>query len=238
LLDLLPERMKERNRVEWNRQGERVEAVSALLYDELVVEETRGAMPEPEEAARVLAEKALEAGLHRFAEVETVEGLLARIRFAAGHFPMEEPSVERALRELSYGLRSFAELREATREGGLERALLGQLSGEAQRALERLAPERLRLPSGRMAKVRYVEGQTPSVASRLQDFFGLSETPRVAGGAVALVVHLLAPSQRPVQTTQDLAGFWERLYPQLRRELGRRYPRHAWPENPYNAFKD
>jgi ATP-dependent helicase HrpB len=60
----------------------------------------------------------------------------------------------------------------------------------------------------------------------------MMESPRVAGGKVPLVVHLLAPNQRPVQTTTDLAGFWERLYPQLRRELGRRYPRHAWPENP------
>jgi len=60
----------------------------------------------------------------------------------------------------------------------------------------------------------------------------MTESPRIARGKVPLVVHLLAPNQRPVQTTTDLAGFWERLYPQLRRELGRRYPRHAWPEKP------
>jgi ATP-dependent helicase HrpB len=88
------------------------------------------------------------------------------------------------------------------------------------------------LPSGRQAKVTYTDGQPPAVASRLQDFFGMRETPRVGGGRVNVVVHLLAPNQRPVQMTQDLAGFWERLYPQLRKELGRRYPRHAWPENP------
>jgi ATP-dependent helicase HrpB len=66
----------------------------------------------------------------------------------------------------------------------------------------------------------------------LQDFFGLRETPRVARGKISLVLHLLAPNQRPVQMTADLAGFWERLYPQVRRELSRRYPRHRWPENP------
>jgi ATP-dependent helicase HrpB len=66
----------------------------------------------------------------------------------------------------------------------------------------------------------------------LQDFFGMSETPRLARGAVPVVARLLAPNQRPVQTTTDLAGFWARLYPQVRRELSRRYPRHKWPEDP------
>jgi ATP-dependent helicase HrpB len=83
--------------------------------------------------------------------------------------------------------------------------------------------------------VRYERGQAPSVASRLQDFFGMREGPRVAGGRVRLVLQLLAPSQRPVQVTTDLAGFWSRHYPALRRELGRRYPRHSWPEDPLQA---
>ena len=74
----------------------------------------------------------------------------------------------------------------------------------------------------------------PSVASRLQDFFGMREGPRVAAGRVALVLRLLAPSQRPVQVTSDLAGFWQRHYKQVRRELSRRYPRHPWPEDPLN----
>jgi ATP-dependent helicase HrpB len=79
-------------------------------------------------------------------------------------------------------------------------------------------------------KVHYERGKPPWVASRLQDFFGMRETPRV--GKTPLVVHLLAPNQRPVQTTTDLAGFWERLYPEIRRQLSRRYPKHAWPEKP------
>ena len=71
--------------------------------------------------------------------------------------------------------------------------------------------------------------------SRLQDFFGLAAGPRLAGGRAALTLHLLAPNQRAVQVTSDLAGFWERHYPALRRELMRRYPRHAWPEDPLHA---
>jgi ATP-dependent helicase HrpB len=95
-----------------------------------------------------------------------------------------------------------------------------------------MAPERVLLKDGRQARVNYEADQPPWIASRLQDFFGLTQTPRVAGGRVALVAHLLAPSRRPVQVTHDLAGFWTRHYPAIRRELARRYPKHAWPEKP------
>jgi ATP-dependent helicase HrpB len=80
-------------------------------------------------------------------------------------------------------------------------------------------------------KVHYQAGKTPHIASRLQDFFGMEETPRIGPERTAVVLQLLAPNRQPVQTTTDLAGFWERLYPQVRRDLMRRYPRHAWPEN-------
>ena len=155
--------------------------------------------------------------------------------FASGHAPLSdlrEEDVNAALVFLCRGLRSFSELRTAAGHGGLERALLGRLGPGAEHLLRDVAPERIRLPGGRQARVRYARNQAPWVASRLQDFFGLRETPSVARGKVPLVVHLLAPNQRPVQTTTDLAGFWERLYPKVRRELSRRYPRHAWPENP------
>ncbi len=119
--------------------------------------------------------------------------------------------------------------------GGLRRALERRLPPGAERALDEIAPQVLRLPSGRRAKIQYRDDQPPWTASRLQDFFGLNETPRVANGKVALVLHLLAPNQRPVQMTTDLSGFWQRLYPQVRRELSRRYPRHKWPEDPTSA---
>jgi ATP-dependent helicase HrpB len=84
-------------------------------------------------------------------------------------------------------------------------------------------------------KIHYEAGRPPWIESRLQDFFGLAQGPAVAGGRVPLVLHLLAPNGRAVQVTTDLAGFWERHYPALRRELGRRYPRHSWPEDPLRA---
>ena len=135
--------------------------------------------------------------------------------------------VETALRELCQGRKSFAELKAAGP------SMIATLEHRANpHLLNTIAPTRVRLPSGRQTQIHYETGKPPWVASRMQDFFGMRETPRVANGKVPLVVHLLAPNQRPVQTTTDLAGFWERLYPQVRRELSRRYPRHAWPENP------
>ena len=100
------------------------------------------------------------------------------------------------------------------------------------KGLREKAPASLKLPSGRQTRIHYESGKPPWIASRLQDFFGLRETPKIGAKRTPVVVHLRAPNQRAVQTTTDLAGFWERLYPQLRRELMRRYPRHAWPERP------
>ena len=234
LLDLFPERVTETHAVEWNRAAERVEAIGALVYDGLAIEQTRSGAVDPEEAARLLAQKAWEAGYARFADPDEVTALLDRVAFAAQHSPIRphgEEDVRAALASLCSGLRSFGELAAAAGHGGLRRALEERL-GDSRRLLEQVAPERVRLAGGRQASVNYPPGHPPWIASRLQDFFGMREAPRVAGGGVPLVVHLLAPNQRPVQITSDLAGFWERHYPRVRRELHRRYPRHRWPEDP------
>ncbi len=223
LIELFPDRVREQSSVEWNRQTERVEAVSGLLYDELVIQESRGAMPDPEAAAQLLAQKALEAGIDRFVDRNALDEFLARIEFAGG----TAPDLSQALREVCLGLRSFTELKSAGAHfvSTLERKM-------GMRQLNEIAPPRIRLPSGRETKVHYEAGKPPWIASRLQDFFGMRETPRLGLERTPVVVHLLAPNQRAVQTTTDLAGFWERLYPQVRRELMRRYPRHSWPERP------
>lgn len=227
LIDLYPERVEAVSSVEWNRTQERVEAVSALRYDGFVIDETRGGKPDPGAASQLLAERALEAGLSRFADPEQLQAFLARAQFAADHSTL--PSVDSdtcaaAMRDLCHGRRSFAELAKQDLIAAL-RSRVPALS-----RLDEIAPARIRLPGGRHVRVNYEPGQAPWVASRLQDFFGMRDTPRIAG--IPVVVHLLAPNQRPVQTTTDLAGFWDRLYPRLRRELSRRYPKHAWPEKP------
>jgi ATP-dependent helicase HrpB len=152
-----------------------------------------------------------------------MDEFVARVQFAG----FEPPDMAQALKELCLGLRSFSELKNAA--ANLV-PLLEQKMG--MRRLEQVAPERIRLPSGRQTKVHYEPGKPPWIASRLQDFFGMRETPRIGPEQTPVVVHLLAPNRRAVQTTSDLAGFWERLYPQVRRELMRRYPRHSWPERP------
>lgn len=230
LIDLFADRVLDRRGVEWNRQAERVESVNALVYDELTIEETRGGAIDDEAAAKLLAAKAAEAGLARFTNPDDIDAFLARVEFAAEHSSLkrlEESDVRDALEGICYGLRSFGDIERAS--AGILPALAGKVDA---RLLDQIAPARLRLAGGRHAKVHYERGKSPWVASRLQDFFGMTESPRVAGGKVPLVIHLLAPNQRAMQTTTDLAGFWERLYPQLRKELGRRYPRHAWPEKP------
>jgi ATP-dependent helicase HrpB len=223
LIDLFPDRVREQSSVTWNRVTERVDAVSVLLYDQLVIQESRGAPPNVEAAAELLAQKSLEAGIERFVEVDALDDFMARVEFAG----FEPPEVPQVLRDLCAGLRSFAELKRAAAD--LVPVLEQKLG---KRRLNEIAPARIRLQNGRQTKVHYERGKPPWIASHLQDFFGMRDTPRIGLERKPVVVHLLAPNQRPVQTTTDLAGFWERLYPQVRRELMRRYPKHPWPERP------
>jgi len=109
-------------------------------------------------------------------------------------------------------------------------ALLARLPGHLAARLRDLCPDHLTLPSGRRVRVDYEAGPRPVIASKLQDFFGCRETPRVAGQPV--LIHLLSPAGRPVQITADLAGFWKTSYPLVRKELAGRYPKHKWPQDP------
>ncbi len=237
LLDLFSERVREEVEVRWNSQGERVEAHSRLLYENLVIEESRNPNADPARTREVLLRAALDKGIESFAEPEALRRLLARMGFVneasgAGTLPaVREAELEAVLGELCEGRRSFAELREA----GLLEALKARLSGQQLALLERLAPERIKLPGGRSVAINYETGKPPWIESRLQDFFGLAAGPAVAGGRVPLVLHLLAPNHRAVQVTTDLTGFWERHYPAIRKELCRKYPRHSWPEDPKTA---
>jgi ATP-dependent helicase HrpB len=223
LIDLFPERMREQSTIAWNRVTERVEAVSTLLYDDLVIQESRDSAPDPQDTADLLTLKALEVGIDRFVDGDALEGLKARIDFAG----LQQPDFTEALHNLCLGLRSFADLR------GAAKHLIPLVEQTIDaRLLQDAAPASIRLQGGRQAKIHYERGKPPWIASRLQDFFGMQDTPRIGPNRTPLVLHLLAPNQRAVQTTTDLRGFWERLYPQVRRELMRRYPRHAWPERP------
>jgi ATP-dependent helicase HrpB len=212
-----------------------------MMYDQLPVSEnrsTKAATRGGDAAARVLAEAALAAGLQKFVEPETVAAFLARVEFVAKTFPesstpaLNDDDVHEALIALCDGLKSFAELRTTAGKGGLIESLRQRLNSEQRRLLDKMAPEFVVIAGRRRVRVNYETGKQPWIESRLQDFFGMETGPVIAGGRTPLVIHLLAPNHRPVQVTTDLAGFWRRIYPQVRKELSRRYPRHAWPEDP------
>lgn len=229
LLDLFPERIAAEERYLWNRAAERVEEESALLYRGLVLESSVNSRPNSAGAAKVLAEKVKDSGWRKFLPVEETEQLLARVEFAARNGyagKLEEADLIEVLQLLCEGRCGFDQVRQAVAEGEFEYNLWRRLD---RGTLEEIAPERIKLSGGRSCPVQYVPGQTPWIQSRLQDFWGMNETPRVARGAVPVLVHLLAPNRRPVQVTQDLGSFWTKLYPELRTQLSRRYPKHSWP---------
>ena len=180
-------------------------------------------------AAAVIGDAAL---LGRLAGQESP--LLARLAFLARVRPelaIPEDVLAGAVRACAAGRRTVAELRQADLGG----AIRGFLSHVQRQALEREAPTRCPLPSGREAPITYAADHPPTVDARIQELFGLLETPRLGGGRVPLVVQLLAPNHRPVQVTDDLASFWRTTYFEVRKQLRGRYPKHAWPDDPLTA---
>jgi len=223
LLDLQPQALREQTDLVWEPARERVEVVSRLLYDQLTLEETRR-LPRPDEseaAARILLDHA-----GAIPDPDALARLRARVAIVSRHCPesgieaLSDATLRARLEEAARGVTSLRELREAD-----------LLSSLTPADLDRFAPDQVVLPGGRKLRIEYAEGQPPSVRSRLQDFFGLQRGPSICNGRVPLTLHLLAPSGRAQQVTQDLAGFWQRHYPAIRRELMRKYPKHAWPEN-------
>ena len=234
LLEFAPDEIADADQLQWNPKSEQVERVQKTSFRDLVLEEKRGPAPASESAAAVLAQAARAAPIEHFIDSEALENwagrseLLSRTFPEAGFAQLTDDLLRSILAELAAGKRSFAELQHPR----LLDALAGRFTPEQVRLWRTMTPERISLPGGRQLKVHYSKGKPPWVESRLQDFFGMSRGPTVCGGKTPLVIHLLAPNQRAVQVTHDLAGFWDRHYPAIRRELSRKYPRHPWPEDP------
>jgi ATP-dependent helicase HrpB len=232
LFELYEERIELTDELVWNPERERVDRVAAMRWGAVTLDETRSAAPPSPEAARLLTLAARERP-ERFLRSDAALALVARLALLASRYPerglpSDVPSLlDASLAEAASEATSFAEL-DALDLGGL---VLGSLPGDAGRLLETETPERIRLAGGRSVEVHYELGKPPWIESRLQDFFGSSDGPRILAGSLPVTLHLCAPNQRAVQVTSDLAGFWERHYPTIRRELMRRYPRHSWPED-------
>ncbi|HYO14312.1 MAG TPA: ATP-dependent helicase HrpB [Thermoanaerobaculia bacterium] len=218
-------------------ERERAAAWKRTRLDDLVLAESE-VPPDAGEAGDMLARAAAER-LDRALPLDDPEvaSFLARARCLREWMPdlglpaFDEAFLRGLLPTLAAGRRSFAELRRAP----LLDALRGALTWEQLQALDREAPERLEVPSGSRIRLAYEPGRPPILAARIQEMFGLAETPRIAAGRVPVLLHLLAPNGRPQQVTHDLRSFWESTYPQVRKELAGRYPKHAWPQDPWNA---
>lgn len=205
--------------LEWDASAGRVRKVHRYLFGELVLDETKSwAEPGPE-AGEVMFANLPENAV----DLSHLDQLTARLEVVRKAFPEREvelPDRERLLREACAQATSVKEV---------SRLIHPRVPPD----LDQLAPLRVPIPGrSKGAPVLYQPGQAPSLASRLQDFFGLERTPTICKGRVPLVLHLLAPNRRAVQITTDLSGFWERTYPRVRSELRRKYPKHAWPEDP------
>ncbi len=224
--------------IHFDLDAERVTAFRRLRFDDLILEETPAAPPSAEAVAEVLVAAAA-AYLDRvLPPPDSASGLyLTRVRCLRQWLPelnlpaFDDAELREVLPWLASGCRSFADLRNA---GWLE-ALQGKLTHAQRQAVEREAPERLEVPSGSHVKLQYEVGRPPVLAVRIQELFGLAETPRIADGRVRVLLHLLAPNYRPQQITDDLASFWANTYAQVRKDLRARYPKHAWPEDPTAA---
>jgi ATP-dependent helicase HrpB len=191
-----------------------VRAFAQDWYDRLLLGE-RPVPPDPEAAAGVLAQALESRGLGKEAE-----RLQRRLRVAG-----LEADLHAAVLGACRGRTTLPSLDETER----------WLDPGTRGRLDRLAPLRLELPSGRTAALDYREDGSVVAAAKLQELFGLAETPRIGPRQLPVVFELLAPNGRPVQTTRDLRSFWERTYPEVRKELRGRYPRHPWPDDPWTA---
>ncbi len=195
-------------------EGDAVRAFARELYQQLVLEE-RPVAPDPEKCAPLIVEALRRRGLG-----DEGERVRRRLRFAGTAVDLDQ-----LLLEASTG---------RTRVPALD--LAGLLSHSQRRELERLAPETIPLPSGRAARLDYRDDGSVAAAVKLQELFGLADAPRIGPRSEAITLELLAPNGRPVQTTRDLRSFWERTYPEVRKELRGRYPRHPWPDDPWTAI--
>ena len=235
---LSSERLKTTVEYEFNVAEERVEAKKTTRFEDLALD-SRPAKTERNpkssevltDAARKMGDRALDTQNPAFAS------FIARLSNLAQWMPelnlptFDEQTRNEILSELCVGRISIEELRNAP----LLETWKGRLSWEQQEALERYAPEKLEIPSGSHVSLKYEPGRPPVLAARIQELFGLADSPTVAGGRVRVLVHLLAPNMRPQQVTDDLKNFWNTTYADVRKELRQRYPKHDWPEDPWQA---
>lgn len=226
--------------VYWDREAQAVRARQRERLGALVLKDVPLADPDPEETAAALLRGIAEEGLEMLPWTKQARQFWQRLLFMSRHeegWPdVSEEALATSLPDWLgphlYGLKSRDDLQRLS----LTDILAGMLSWERRRELDEYAPTHIVVPSGSRIPVDYSDPEAPVLAVRLQEMFGLKETPRIARGRVPLTLHLLSPAHRPVQVTRDLASFWRSAYFEVKKDLKGRYPKHYWPDNPLEAL--
>ncbi len=218
-----------------------VEVREERRFMALVLESRKRLAPRDAASAAALAEGIAALGLDCLPWSDTLREWQARVALLRAHCPeLGLPDVSDTALAASlddwlvpalYGKTRLAEI--AAEE--FAALLMLKLDHAARQALAEHAPETLTVPSGARKRLSYTQGDAPVLAVKLQELFGLADGPRVARGRVAVVLHLLSPRQAPIQVTRDLRSFWSNTYPEVKKELKGRYPRHPWPDDPWTA---
>ena len=225
----------------FNAASRAVEAIEERRFAAIVLERRSLPVPRDGETAALLTSGVMALGLDCLPWSEAAREWQARVENLRRWCPdLNLPdvsdsalatSIDEWLAPLFDGKARLTEVS----AGDLANALRHQLDYAQQRMLEEYAPETLTVPSGMARKIIYALGEPPVLAVKLQEMFGLADTPCIARGRVPVLLHLLSPRQTPIQVTQDLKGFWERTYPEVKREMKGRYPKHPWPDDPWTA---
>ena len=225
--------------VHWDERGQCVQARRQQRLGELVLRDEPWTDADPDAVQAALLEGIHRGGVECLPWNEAARQLQARIAFLRRLFPDDWPdtgdtalmdTLEDWLQPQLNGMTRLTQLQRLDLHG----LLLERLAWPQRRRLDELAPAHLIVPSGSRVRLDY-RAETPVLAVRLQEMFGLADMPRIAGGRVPVLLHLLSPARRPVQITQDLATFWQGSYHDVKKDLRGRYPKHAWPDDPLRA---
>ncbi len=243
-----PQRFSEADHVRWDPDRRALVAQRERRFDHIILDARPAGRVDPAQAARALTDAVRDLGLGVLPWSESLQQWRARVSSLrhwlperAGELPdLSDATLLATLEQWLMPAFSGKTRLDALDESGLAAALHATLDWSLRQELERLAPTRITVPSGMERRIDYAleaDGApcAPVLAVKLQELFGLADTPRIVDGRIALTLHLLSPAGRPLQVTQDLRGFWERTWPEVRKEMKGRYPRHPWPEDPWTA---
>jgi ATP-dependent helicase HrpB len=226
--------------VRWNRDARAVEVSEERRFDAIVLER-RSVPARAEDTVPALIAAVRELGLEALPWSEHARELRQRVESLRGWCPelgLPDFSEANLLATLEHWLAPYLANKrrlDALAAAELSEALSARLDYGLRRTLDEQVPTAITVPSGMERRIAYTADAPPVLAVKLQELFGLADTPRIANGRIALTLHLLSPGGKPVQVTQDLRSFWERTYPEVKKELKGRYPKHPWPDDPWSA---